>query len=131
MKSHQKGFLKLKCFFSSQNIDFPFYLKRILELVFFHLSLLYIYIYAPSLDDSGGLMIFEEKITSSKTSFPWNGMVMTMDIPAVDAYSGMELCTLIWLNHDYGDGGIVDISEVDAYSGVDVCTTIFLGEAST
>jgi hypothetical protein len=45
MKSHQKGFLKLKCFFSSQNIDFPFYLKRILELVFFHLSLLYIYIY--------------------------------------------------------------------------------------
>jgi hypothetical protein len=76
-------------------------------------------------------MIFEEEIISSKTSFPWNGMVMTMDIPAVDAYSGMELCTLIWLNHDYGDGGIVDISEVDAYSGVDVCTTIFLGEAST
>jgi hypothetical protein len=39
----------------------------------------------------------------------WNGMVMTMDIPTVDAYFRMELCTPIWLNHDYGDGGVVDI----------------------
>jgi hypothetical protein len=46
----------------------------------------------------------------------WIGMVMTMDIPAVDAYSGMELCMPIWLNHDYGDGGVVDILAVDAYS---------------
>jgi hypothetical protein len=23
----------------------------------------------------------------------------------VDAYSGVELCTPTWLNHDYGDGG--------------------------
>jgi hypothetical protein len=53
-----------------------------------------------------------------------------MDIPAVDAYSGMELCMPIRLNHDYGDGGVVDISAVDAYSGVEVCTPIFLGEAS-
>jgi hypothetical protein len=45
-------------FFSSQNIDFPFYLKRLLELF-----------YAPSFEDSGVLMIFEEKITYSKTSF--------------------------------------------------------------
>jgi hypothetical protein len=59
-----------------------------------------------------------------------NGMVMTMHIPAVGAYSGMELCTPIWLNHDYGDGGVVDISEVDAYSAVEVCIPIFLGEAS-
>jgi hypothetical protein len=57
-------------------------------------------------------------------------MVMTMDIPVVDAYSGMVLCTPIWLNHDYGDGGVVDISAVDAYSGVEVCTPIFLGETS-
>jgi hypothetical protein len=57
-------------------------------------------------------------------------MVMTMDIPAVDTYSGMELCTPIWLNHDCGDGGVVDILVVDAYSGVKVCTPIFLGEAS-
>jgi hypothetical protein len=57
-------------------------------------------------------------------------MVMTMDIPVVDAYSGIELCTPIWLNHDYGDGRDEDISAVDAYSGVEVCTPIFLGEAS-
>jgi hypothetical protein len=42
----------------------------------------------------------------------------------------MELCTLIWLIHDYGDGGVVDTSAVDAYSGVEVCTPIFLGEAT-
>jgi hypothetical protein len=29
-------------------------------------------------------------------------------------------------NHDHGDGGVVDISAVDAYFGVDVCTLIFL-----
>jgi hypothetical protein len=45
-------------------------------------------------------------------------MVITKDIPAVDTYSGMELFTPIWLNHDYGDGGVVDISVVDAYYGV-------------
>jgi hypothetical protein len=32
----------------------------------------------------------------------------------------------IWLNHDHGDGGVVDISAVDTYSGVEVCTPIFL-----
>jgi hypothetical protein len=57
-------------------------------------------------------------------------MVKTMDIPVVDAYSGMELYMAIWLNHDYGEGGGVDISAVDAYSRVEVCTPIFLGEAS-
>jgi hypothetical protein len=44
----------------------------------------------------------------------------------MDSYSGMELCTPIWLNHDHGDGRVVDISAVDAYSGVEVCTPIFL-----
>jgi hypothetical protein len=48
----------------------------------------------------------------------------------VDAYSGMELCMPTWLNHDYGDGGVVDILAVDVYSGVEVCTPIFLGETS-
>jgi hypothetical protein len=57
-------------------------------------------------------------------------MVMTMDIPAVYAYSRMELCTPIWLNHDYGDGGVVDISAVDTYPRVEVCMPIFIGEAS-
>jgi hypothetical protein len=68
------------------------------------------------------------KITSSKTFFS-NGLVMTEDILAVDAYSTMELCTPIYLNHDYGEMGVVDISAVDTYSGVEVCTPIFLGEA--
>jgi hypothetical protein len=49
-----------------------------------------------------------------------------VSILTVDAYSGMELCTSIWLNHDHGDGGVVDISAVDTYSGVVVCTPIFL-----
>jgi hypothetical protein len=57
-------------------------------------------------------------------------MVMTVDIPWVDAYTGMKLCTPIWLNHDYGDGRVVDISAVDTYSRVEVCAPIFLGEAS-
>jgi hypothetical protein len=35
-----------------------------------------------------------------------------------------------WLNHDYGDGGVVDILAVDIFSRVVVCTLIFLGEAS-
>jgi hypothetical protein len=42
----------------------------------------------------------------------------------------MNLCTPTWLNHNYGDGGVVDILVVDAYSRVEVCTPIFLGEAS-
>jgi hypothetical protein len=52
------------------------------------------------------------------------------NILAVVAYSRMELCTPTWLNHDYGDGGVVNILAVDSYSGVEVCTPIFLGEAS-
>jgi hypothetical protein len=35
-----------------------------------------------------------------------------------------------WLNHDYGNGGVVDISVVDAYSGMELCTPMLLGEAS-
>jgi hypothetical protein len=42
----------------------------------------------------------------------------------------MELCTPTWLNHDYGDGGVVDILVLDAHSGVEVCTPIFVGEAT-
>jgi hypothetical protein len=52
---------EVEVFFSSQNIDFPFYLRRLLELFFFF--------YALCVEDLGVLMIFEEKITSSKTSF--------------------------------------------------------------
>jgi hypothetical protein len=51
-------------------------------------------------------------------------------ILAVDAYSRIELCIPTWLNHNYGDEGVVDILAVDAYSIVEVCTPIFLGETS-
>jgi hypothetical protein len=59
-----KRIFEVEVFFPSQNIDFPFYLKRLLELLFSPF-----FICAPSLEHSGVLMIFEEKITSSKTSF--------------------------------------------------------------
>jgi hypothetical protein len=35
-----------------------------------------------------------------------------------------------WLNHDYGDVGVVDILAVDTYSRVELCTPIFLGVAN-
>jgi hypothetical protein len=60
-----KKIIEVEVFFSSQNIDFPFYLRRLLEFFFPFSS----FFYAPSLEDLGLLMIFEEKITSSKTSF--------------------------------------------------------------
>jgi hypothetical protein len=37
---------------------------------------------------------------------------------------------MIWLIHDYEDERVVDISAVDAYSGLELCTPIFLGETS-
>jgi hypothetical protein len=37
---------------------------------------------------------------------------------------------MIWLIHDFEDGRVVDISAVDAYSGVELCMPIFFGEAS-
>jgi hypothetical protein len=36
---------------------------------------------------------------------------------------------MIWLIHDYEDGGVVDISAVNTYSEVELCMPIFLGEA--
>jgi hypothetical protein len=36
------------------------------------------------------------------------------NIMAEDAYSRVELLVPIWLNHDYGDGGVADILAVDA-----------------
>jgi hypothetical protein len=66
-----KRIFEVEVFFSSQNIDFPFYLRRLLELFsfFFFLFLLFSFFYALSFEDLSVLMIFEEKITSSKTSF--------------------------------------------------------------
>jgi hypothetical protein len=38
----------------------------------------------------------------------------------------MELCTPTWLNHDYGDKGVVDILVVDAYFRMELCTPTWL-----
>jgi hypothetical protein len=48
----------------------------------------------------------------------------------VDVYFRVELCPPTWLNHDYGDEGVMDVLAVDTYSGMDVCMLIFMGEAS-
>jgi hypothetical protein len=109
-----KRIFEVEVFFSSQNIDFPFYWKRLLE-PFFH---------ALSLEDSGG---FDD--IWGENHFFKNFFSNVFNILAVDAYSGLELCTPPLLNHDW-DGGVVDILAVDAYSKVVVCTPIFLGEAS-
>jgi hypothetical protein len=58
MESHQKEFWKLKCFSPLKILTSPFIRRD--SWSFFH---------ALSLEDLGVLMIFEEKITSSKTSF--------------------------------------------------------------
>jgi hypothetical protein len=101
-------------FLSSENIDFPFYLKRLSEL--FSCSVSW---QLGGFDDIWGENYF------FKTFFS-NGLNTLI----VDAYFLMELCMPTWLNHGYGDGGVVDILVVDAYSGVELCTPIFLGEAS-
>jgi hypothetical protein len=58
---------EVEVFFSYQNINFPFYLKRLLKLFFF--PLFFSFFHAHFLEGLEVLMIFEEKITSSKTSF--------------------------------------------------------------
>jgi hypothetical protein len=115
-----KRIFEVEVFFSSQNINFPFYLKRLLKLFCFLLF--------SSCSISWGLGGFHDIWGENHffKNFFWNGF----NILAVDAYSGMELCTPTWLNYDCGDGGVVDIFAVDAYSRVEVCTPIFLGEAS-
>jgi hypothetical protein len=67
MESHQKGYLKLKCFSPLKILTLPFILGD--SWSFFSFSTFFLFFYAPSLEDLEVLMIFEEKITSSKTSF--------------------------------------------------------------
>jgi hypothetical protein len=122
-----KRIFKVEVFFSSQNIDFPFYLKRLLELssVFsFSLSFSLLFLCFVSWGLGGFDDIWEEN------HFFKNFFSNGFNILAVDVYSRMELCTPAWLNHDYGDRRVVDILPVDAYSGVEVCAPIFLGEDS-
>jgi hypothetical protein len=72
MESHQKGFLKLKCFSPLKILTSPLFEQTLgtFFFLFFPFSFLFSYfLFALSLEDSGVLMILEEKITSSKTSF--------------------------------------------------------------
>jgi hypothetical protein len=63
MRSHRKGFLKLMCL-----SPFKMLISPLFEVTFGAFLFLSLFS-APSLKDLGVLMIFEEKITSSKTSF--------------------------------------------------------------
>jgi hypothetical protein len=60
-------FLKLKCFSPLRILSSPLFEETLGAFLF--LPLFFIFFYAPSLEDLGVLMIFEEKTTSSKTSF--------------------------------------------------------------
>jgi hypothetical protein len=119
MESHAKVFLKLKCFSPLKILTSPFIWRDSWSFLFVSFFKCSISWGLGGFDDIWGENHFLKNIFS-------NGF----NILAVDAYSPMELCTPTWLNHYYGDGGVVDILAVDAYSGLDVCTPIFLGEAS-
>jgi hypothetical protein len=89
-----KRVFEVEVFFSSQNIDFPFYLKRLGAFFFFMLHLW----------RTWGFWWYLRRNHFFKNFFS-NGF----NILAVDAYFRMELCTPTWLNHDYRDGGVVNI----------------------
>jgi hypothetical protein len=80
--NHIKRIFEVEVFFSSQNIDFPFYLKRLLKLSLFLFLILFLsfflsfFFYAPSLEDLKVLMILEEKNHFFKNFFS-NEMVWT------------------------------------------------------
>jgi hypothetical protein len=60
IRSHQKGFLKFKCLSRLKMSTSPLFEETFGLFPFFS---------ALSLEDLGVLLIFEEKITSSETSF--------------------------------------------------------------
>jgi hypothetical protein len=121
MGSHWKGFFKLKRISPLKMLTSPSFEETFGAFLFLSLSFILSSVSweLRAFDDIWGENHFFKK-------FFWNGF----NILVVDAYSRVELCTPTWLNHDYGDGGVVDILAVDAYSGVDVCMPIFMGEAS-
>jgi hypothetical protein len=87
--------------------SFSFFLPRFFSILFLSLSL---FSMLHLLEDLGILMINEEKSSLQKFIFRWIRME--------------------WLNHDYGNGGVVDILAVDAYSGMELRTPTLLGESS-
>jgi hypothetical protein len=113
-----KMIFEVEASFSSQNVNFPFIWRDFGDFLFFSFFSSISWGLRVLDDIWGEIHIFEK--------FFSNGF----NILVVDAYSGMDLCTPIWLNHDCGDGGVVVILEVDEYSGVDVCTPKFICEDS-
>jgi hypothetical protein len=95
MRSHRKGFLKLKCLSPLKILTSPLVEETFEAFLSFFLFLLFS---ASSLEDLGVLMIFEEKITSSKTSFQTALIYWRLTHILEWSYA---LPT--WLNHDYGD----------------------------
>jgi hypothetical protein len=121
----ENGFTSKRIFevevpFSSRNVNFPF-IRRDSWSVSFSSTLFFF-------SFSWGLGGFDD--IWGENHFLKNFFSYGFNILAVDTHSGVELCMPTWLNHDYGDGGVVDVLAVDAYSGVELCTLIFLGEAS-
>jgi hypothetical protein len=114
-----KRIFEVEVSLSSQNVNFPFIWRDSWSFSFSSSF------FAPSLEDLG---VFDD--IWGENHFFKNFFLNGFKILAVDTYSRVELCTPIWLNHDYGDGEVVDILAVDAYSRVELCTPIFLGEAS-
>jgi hypothetical protein len=98
----KKKILRLKCFSPLRILTSPLFeeiLGTFIFLLFFFLFFQYVFspfflfFYAPSL---GGFDdIWGEKSLLQKFLFKSNRMVITVDILAVDAYSGIELCTPI------------------------------------
>jgi hypothetical protein len=110
-----KQTFEVEVFFSSQNINFPFIWRDSWSFSFYStfFSLLRL---LRGFDDIWGENHFFKNFFS-------NGF----NILAVDAYFRIELCTPTWLNHDYGDVGVVDILAVASYSEEELCTPIFFG----
>jgi hypothetical protein len=113
-----KRIFEVEVFFSSKILTFPFIWRDSWSFSFFLFSC----------SVSWGLRGFDN--IWGENDFFKNFFSNGFNILAVNAYSGMELCTPTWLNHDYGDGGVVDILAVEAYSRVEVCMPIFLRESS-
>jgi hypothetical protein len=88
IKSHQKEFLKLKCFSPLKILTSPFIWRD--SWSFFLCSV------------SWGLGGFDD--IWGENHFFKNFFSNGFNILAMDAYSGMKLCMPTWLNHDYGDG---------------------------
>jgi hypothetical protein len=87
-----KRIFEVEVFFSSQNIDFPFYLKRLLDLFYFFKNFFSNGFNILAVDTYSRI----ELCTSTwlNHDYGYGGVV---DILAVDAYSAVELCKPIFL----------------------------------